>query len=80
VDRLRPLSDHFTEHVRRSTSADGFRSRPRQYEAAFRDNAIDMKAPADLTEGDLERLGLALGDRKRLLGESCGFWRPGLAE
>jgi hypothetical protein len=31
----------------------------RQYEAAFRDNAIDMETLADLAEGDLERLGFA---------------------
>src|SRR3974377_2375142 len=35
--------------------------------AAFRDNAIDVDVLADLTDGDLEKLGLPLGDRKRLL-------------
>ena len=38
-----------------------------QYEAAFRDSAIDVDVLADLTNGDLEKLGLPLGDRKRLL-------------
>jgi class 3 adenylate cyclase/tetratricopeptide (TPR) repeat protein len=38
-----------------------------RYEAAFRDNAIDADVLADLTDGDLEKLGLPLGDRKRLL-------------
>ena len=38
-----------------------------QYEANFRDNKIDVDVLADLTAGDLEKLGLPLGDRKRLL-------------
>ena len=38
-----------------------------QYEANFRDNKIDVDVLADLTDGDLERLGLPLGDRKRLM-------------
>jgi SAM domain (Sterile alpha motif) len=38
-----------------------------QYEATFRDSAIDVDVLADLTDGDLEKLGLPLGDRKRLL-------------
>jgi hypothetical protein len=33
--------------------------------AAFRDNLIDMDVVRELTENDLEKLGLALGDRKR---------------
>jgi class 3 adenylate cyclase/predicted ATPase len=39
----------------------------RQYAAAFRDNGIGADVLADLTEADLEKLGLNLGDRKRLL-------------
>jgi class 3 adenylate cyclase len=38
-----------------------------QYEANFRENKIDVDVLADLTDGDLEKLGLPLGDRKRLL-------------
>jgi class 3 adenylate cyclase len=38
-----------------------------QYEAAFRDNAIDADVLPDLTEADLEKLGILLGHRKRLL-------------
>ena len=38
-----------------------------QYEAAFRDNAIDADLLPDLTDDDLEKLGLPLGHRKRLL-------------
>ena len=43
-----------------------------RYEAAFRDNAIDVDVLADLTDGDLEKLGLPLGDRKRLLRAIAG--------
>src|SRR6478752_7613052 len=38
-----------------------------RHEAAFRDNVIDMDVVRELTESDLEKLGLALGDRKRVL-------------
>ena len=38
-----------------------------QYEAAFRENAIDAETLPDLTEADLERLGVLLGHRKRIL-------------
>ena len=38
-----------------------------QYEAAFRDNAIDADVLPDLSDGDLAKLGITLGDRKRLL-------------
>jgi hypothetical protein len=35
-----------------------------RYEATFRAKAIDADALADLTDSDLEKLGLPLGDRK----------------
>src|SRR5215203_1884778 len=39
-----------------------------QYEAAFRDNAVDdADVLRELTEADLEKLGVRLGDRKRIL-------------
>ena len=38
-----------------------------RHEAAFRDNLIEMDVVRDLTENDLERLGLPLGDRRRVL-------------
>jgi hypothetical protein len=38
-----------------------------QYEQAFRDHSIDSDVLTDLTDGDLEELGVALGDRRRLL-------------
>ena len=38
-----------------------------QYEAAFRENAIDEEVLPDLTEQDLEKLGVLLGHRRKLL-------------
>jgi class 3 adenylate cyclase/predicted ATPase len=38
-----------------------------QYESAFVQNAIDTDVLPELTEGDLETLGIPLGDRKRLI-------------
>ena len=38
-----------------------------QYEAAFREAAIGPDVLPELTDSDLEKLGIALGDRKRLL-------------
>jgi hypothetical protein len=39
----------------------------RRYEADFRENAIDADILRDLTDQDLEKLGVVLGDRRRLL-------------
>src|SRR4029079_7142546 len=38
-----------------------------RYELLFIGNAIDSDVLAELTEGDLEKLGIPLGDRKRLI-------------
>jgi class 3 adenylate cyclase len=38
-----------------------------QYEATFRDNAIDDTVLPDLTDQDLEKLGVLLGHRRKLL-------------
>ena len=38
-----------------------------RHEAAFREHLIDLDVVRELTESDLEKLGLAFGDRKRLL-------------
>src|SRR5262245_26307229 len=38
-----------------------------QYEPAFIENAVDVDVLLELTEGDLEKLGMPLGDRKRFL-------------
>jgi len=38
-----------------------------QYEAAFRNNAIDGEALAELTDADLQQLGVLLGHRKKML-------------
>src|SRR6516164_6042420 len=44
-----------------------------EYEEKFRDNKIDADVLADLTDGDLEKLGLRLGDRIRLLKAIAGL-------
>jgi hypothetical protein len=38
-----------------------------QYEATFRENAIDDTVLPDLTDQDLEKLGVLLGHRRKLL-------------
>src|SRR5262249_33562898 len=38
-----------------------------QYEPAFRENEVDWAVLPELTEADLEKLGLSLGARKKLL-------------
>jgi hypothetical protein len=38
-----------------------------QYEAAFRENAIDAEVLPELTDQDLEKLGVLLGHRRKLL-------------
>src|SRR6476660_3437000 len=38
-----------------------------KYEPAFVENAIDFDVLPELTEGDLEKLGMTLGDRKRFI-------------
>jgi class 3 adenylate cyclase len=52
-----------------------------QYEVAFRENEIDVEVLSDLTDVDLEKLGVPLGHRKRLLkaitGLSSADWGRG---
>jgi class 3 adenylate cyclase/predicted ATPase len=43
-----------------------------QYEPAFRENEIDWAVLSELTEADLEKLGLPLGPRKKLLKAIAG--------
>ena len=38
-----------------------------QYEAAFRDNAVDAEVLFELSDSDLAQIGVLLGHRKRLL-------------
>ena len=38
-----------------------------QYEAVFRENAVDETVLRDITDQDLEKLGVLLGHRRRLL-------------
>ena len=52
-----------------------------QYEALFRASEIDADILPELTEVDLEKLGVPLGHRKRLLRAISGLAAPGtLAE
>jgi len=44
-----------------------------RYEPAFRDNEIDWEVLPELTEGDLEKIGLPLGPRKKLLKAIAGL-------
>src|SRR5208282_544826 len=44
-----------------------------QYEAMFRENEIDTDVLPELTEIDLEKLGVPLGHRKRLLKTIAGL-------
>ena len=50
-----------------------------QYAAAFRDNAIDAEILPELTETDLEKLGVVLGHRKRLLKAIAALAAPAAA-
>ena len=54
--------------------ADWLRSlRLDQYETTFRENGVDADVLPDLTDGDLEKLGVLLGHRKRLLKAIAGL-------
>ena len=44
-----------------------------KYEDAFRAHAIDLDVLPDLTDGELAQVGVALGDRKRLLKAIAGL-------
>ncbi|RWL49050.1 MAG: adenylate/guanylate cyclase domain-containing protein [Mesorhizobium sp.] len=46
------------------------------YEQAFRDNAIDAEVLPELTDADLQQLGILLGHRKRLLKAIAELGRP----
>ena len=55
-----------------------------EYEAAFRDNAIDADVLHDLTDQDLKKLGVLLGHRRKLLRaiaalDGTAARRPGTA-
>jgi SAM domain (Sterile alpha motif) len=42
-----------------------------KYDEVMRANDIDLVVAADLTEQDLERLGLSLGHRRKFLGAAA---------
>ena len=44
-----------------------------QYETSFRENGVDAEVLPDLTDADLEKLGVLLGHRKRLLKAIAGL-------
>jgi hypothetical protein len=46
-----------------------------EYQAAFRDNAIDERVLRDLTAEDLKEIGATVGDRRKLLAGSRS-WPP----
>jgi class 3 adenylate cyclase/predicted ATPase len=50
-----------------------------QYEALFRENDIDAEVLGDLTDADLEKLGVTLGHRKRLLKAIAALAGPAAA-
>src|SRR4028118_2323414 len=50
-----------------------------QYITAFRDNAIDAEVLPELTDADLEKLGVLLGHRKRLLKAIAALAAPATA-
>jgi class 3 adenylate cyclase len=50
-----------------------------QYETLFRENDIDVEVLNDLTDGDLEKIGVSLGHRKRLLKAVGALAGPALA-
>jgi len=47
-----------------------------QYAATFRANGIDAEVLPDLTEADLEKLGIVLGHRKRLMKAIAASRKP----
>ena len=47
-----------------------------RYEALFRENDIDAEVLSDLTDGDLEKIGVSLGHRKRLLKAAAALTGP----
>ena len=69
LDTLPNLDDHrFEDGCRTMDVGSWLRSLGLgQYEAAFRDNAVDAEVLPELADGDLEKLGVLLGHRKRLL-------------
>ena len=45
-----------------------------QYEPAFTESAIDFDVLPELTEDDLEKLGMLLGDRKRFIKAAASHY------
>ena len=47
-----------------------------EYAQRFAENRIDISVLPDLTDHDLEKLGVVLGDRRKMLG-NCPTLKPG---
>ena len=47
-----------------------------QYEQAFRENAVDCEVLPELTDADLEKLGVLLGHRRRMLRAIAAITKP----
>jgi len=44
-----------------------------EYIEAFADNAVELDVVAELSDGDLEKIGVRLGHRKKLLKAIAAF-------
>ena len=75
LDTLPNLDDHrFEDGCRTMDVGSWLRSLGlKQYEALFREKDIDAEVLGDLTDADLEKLGVTLGHRKRLLRAIAGL-------
>src|ERR1051326_8657450 len=47
-----------------------------QYEQAFRENAVDCEVLPELTDTDLEKLGVLLGHLRQILRAFAGITKP----
>jgi class 3 adenylate cyclase len=71
LDSILHLGDHIAVSAQAVTNMDVAQwlngVGPGQYEALFREHEIDAGVLPDLTEADLEKIGVPLGHRKRLM-------------
>ena len=51
-----------------------------QYVPVFAENVIDIDVLSHLTDADLEKLGIPLGDRKRMLKAIAGYQQSSTRE
>jgi hypothetical protein len=81
LDTLPDLDDHrFADGCRTMDVESWLRSLGlEQYDALFRESDIDAEVLGDLTDADLEKLGVTLGHRKRVLRAIAGLGSTELA-